>query len=277
MWARCVAILLLACLSGNAFSQTPSPMQEWQYSRGWLLMELLGGPPPEWQFVTGVGAERAPLYDGASTYRTRAGPLIEVRYADLAFASVGDGIGVNVLRGRNYVAGVSVGYDLGRYVSDDSVRLRGLNNISRAPVFKLFYSYVVSQSFPLVLRTDLRKLVGGASGVIGDADAYFPLPGSSASFQMFVGPSMTWSNHAHEETIFGVSDAEAASSAYPQFAAHAGIQSAGVGFSTTRIISNHWLLSLDAAFNRLIGSARNSPITQQREQHVVSLSAAYKW
>jgi len=32
------------------------------------------------------------------------GPVIDVRYQDLAFASVGEGIGVNVIRGDNYRA-----------------------------------------------------------------------------------------------------------------------------------------------------------------------------
>jgi hypothetical protein len=114
------------------------------------------------------------LYGGApaSRYRTRGGPVLEFRYRDIAFASVGEGVGVNILRGENYLAGVSVGYDLGRYVSADSVHLRGLTNISSAPVLNLFGTYAVSREVPLVLRSDLRKFVGGAAGVASAPAAY---------------------------------------------------------------------------------------------------------
>jgi outer membrane scaffolding protein for murein synthesis (MipA/OmpV family) len=202
---------------------------------------------------------------------------LELRYRDLAFASVGDGIGVNVLRGRNYAAGVSITYDLGRKVADDSVHLRGLDDLGRAPVFKLFCTYVVSRSFPLVLRVDLRKTVGGVGGIVGDAGAYLPLPGSSEKLLMFIGSSVTWADHTHEARLFGVTDEEAITSAFPQYDAHAGLQSSGIGLSVTRFFGHHWMVNIDAAENRLLGSARDSPITQEREQHVVSISFAYRW
>jgi len=102
-----IVIVLCACLTCPAFSQTPSPLQEWQYSRGWVLLSLFDLDVPETLILTGVAAERGPLYEGASSYRTRGGPVLEFRYRDVAFASVGEGVGVNVLRGRNYLAGVA--------------------------------------------------------------------------------------------------------------------------------------------------------------------------
>jgi len=263
--------------AGRAFAQTPSPLQEWQYSRGAVLENLYQGSPPDWQAVVGAATERAPLYDGSSRYRTRGGPVLELMYKDLAFASVGDGIGINLLRARNYVGGIAVTYDLGRRVEDDTVHLRGLDNLGRAPVVKLFYSYVLSESFPLVLRADVREIIGGEGGVMADAGGYLPLPGSSANFMMFAGTTVTWADHTHEARVFGVSTEESELSAYPQFSAHAGLQSAGVGFSATRRFGRHWMVNFDAAYSRLRSSARESPITQERNQHVYTLSAAYQW
>lgn len=62
-------------------------------------------------------------------------------------------------------AGVSIGYDLGRRESDDLGHLHGLGTIAPAPIFKVFGSYVISKDFPLVMRVDIRQIVGGADGL----------------------------------------------------------------------------------------------------------------
>lgn len=270
-------VVLCACLTRPALCQTPSPLQEWQYSRGWVLLHLFEIDQPEMLVFAGAAAERGPLYEGASSYRTRGGPVLEFRYQDVAFASVGEGVGVNVLRGRNYLAGVTVGYDLGRHVSDDSVHLRGLQNISSAPVVKLFGSYAISREFPLVLRIDMRKFVGGAAGLEGDLGAYLPLPGSSKSFWMLAGPGVSWGDRRHLDRLFGITPGEALSSGYPQYHPSAGVDTVGFGFSATKLLSSRWMINLDAAVNRLNGDARDSPITTQRVQHIVTVSVVYHW
>lgn len=272
-----VAAGVLLCTSGRAMSQTPSALQEWQYSPGWVLIRNLHLETPDWLVMTGIGAERTPLYDGASSDRTRVGPALEIRYQDLAFLSLGDGVGVNLLRGTHYLGGVSVGYDLGRHTADDPGRLRGLEDRARVPVLKLYYSYVVSAEFPMVLRIDLRKFVGGAGGTTSDLAAYLPLPGSSSSFFMFAGLTVTFADRVHLQRSFGVSDIEAVQSGYPEYQAEPGVESAGIGISACRIIGRHWIVNIEAAVDRLSGSARHSPITQQRQPHVVALSTVYSW
>ena len=269
--------LLLLCAPAVSFSQTPSPLQEWQYSSGVILQRLFEPDVPEWQVVLGVAAEEQPLYDGAHPYRVEAGPVINIRYRDSAFFSVGEGVGMNILSGDNYRAGIALGFDLGRRVSDYSTHLQGLGDIARAPVIKLFASYAVSKQFPLVLRVDVRQFVGGADGVIGDFGAYLPLPGSSKRLFMFAGPSITLADNLYMQKEFGVTAAQAAASAYPEFDAHGGANAVGLGFSATRLITDQWLINLDAAVNRLLGSANASPITQVSVQHVVAVSFAYKW
>jgi outer membrane scaffolding protein for murein synthesis (MipA/OmpV family) len=232
---------------------------------------------PEWQVETGLAGEIRPLYTGASTYRELLGPVIDVRYRDIAFASVGEGLGVNLLRGDNYRAGIALGYDLGRHASDDLTHLKGMGDITSAPVVKLFASYAISKSFPLVLHMDVRQWVGGANGVAGDFSVYMPLPGSSEKLVMFAGPSVTLADRLHMQTEFGVDPNQAAASGYADYLAHGGASSAGFGFSATRFLGPHWFVNLDLAINRLLGSANESPITQSREPKVAALSAAYKW
>jgi outer membrane scaffolding protein for murein synthesis (MipA/OmpV family) len=212
-----LAAILLVCIGCPALGQTPSPLQEWQYPGGIILQKEFEPEIPEWRVFLGAAGTVRPIYDGALPYRVQPGPVIDIRYRDIAFASVGEGLGVNVLRGENYRAGIALGYDLGRPVSLYPSHLNGLDNISAAPVVKLFGAYVISKNFPLVLRADVRRVIGGANGWIGDLGAYMPLPGSSKRFVMFAGPSLTLGDGGYMENVFGVTTVQAVASGYPRF------------------------------------------------------------
>ncbi len=277
---RALAALFLLCSGwapGTAQAQTPSPLQEWQYPGGISLYNVFEPTIPKWRVVLGGAAESVPMYNGASVYRVTGGPVIDVRYYDLAFASVGEGLGVNILHGTKYRAGVAIGYDLGRHVSDDPANLHGLGDIKPAPVVKVFGSYVISKAFPLVLRADVRQFIGGGDGVVGDVEAFLPLPGSSEKFFMLAGPSVTFADRLYMQKEFGVSAIQARDSGYEPFAAHGGGNAAGLGFSGTWLITPSWLFNVNGAADRLLGSARESPITETNVQLALALSIARRW
>ncbi len=258
-------------------AQTPSPLQEWQYSGGLILARLFEPHLPEWRVILGAAAEVQPIYDGARAYRLQGGPVINIQYRDVAFISTGEGIGYNFLRGDHYRLGLAITYDLGRRVKDDYTNLHGMGNIAPAPAAKLFGSYVLSRKFPLILRADARQLFGGANGAVGDAGVYMPLPGSSKKFVMFAGPSITLATHRYLQSEFGVTPAQSLASGHPAFNPHAGTVAVGVGFSATRFLGEHWLVNMDAAINRLKGSPDVSPVTERRTGHVAVVSIDYLW
>ena len=147
-----------------ARAQTPSPLAEWQYSVGLPLEKLYNAPIPEWQARLGVGVTVRPRYDGAANYHALVGPMIDVRYRDLFFLSTGEGVGVNLVRTTHWCAGLAITYDLGRRAEDNSGHLDGMGNINPAPEAKLFAEYAVSKEFPLVIRADVRRNLGGSDG-----------------------------------------------------------------------------------------------------------------
>jgi outer membrane scaffolding protein for murein synthesis (MipA/OmpV family) len=273
----CVALLLWALGPRLAWSQTPSPLQEWQYSGGIILQQLFEPNLPDWRIVLGAAAEAQPVYQGASAVRVIGGPVINIRYKDVAFFSTGEGLGYNFLRGRYYRVGVALGWDLGRRVPDDYPNLHGLGDISLAPSLKLYASYVLSKDFPMVVQVDVRKILGGADGIIGDLEAYMPLPGSSKTFFMFAGPSITWANHRYLSKEYGVTLTQSLASGDPIFNVHGGTNSVGFGFSATKMLTGKWLINLDAAVSQLRGSAANSPITEARTQRALAVSVNYHW
>lgn len=269
--------MLSALTPGAAQAQTPSPLQEWQYSGGVILARLFQPDLPDWRRVVGVAAEVQPVYDGSRANRLQGGPVINIQYRDIAFVSTGEGLGVNFLRGDHYRFGAAIAYDRGRLEREDYTNLRGMGNIDAAPVVKLFGTTVLSKKFPLILRVDARQNVGGANGAVGDVGVYMPLPGSSKKFVMFAGPSVTFATHRYLQSEFGVTPAQSLASGHPVFDPHAGEAAVGVGFSATRFLTDHWLLNVDAALSKLRGSPDVSPITERSTQRELAMSIDYQW
>ena len=273
-----VMFVLLSCSFPPAHAQTPSPLQEWQYSGGIILARLFEPDLPDWRVILGTAAQVQPAYDGSRAYRVEGGPVINIRYRDIAFFSTGEGLGFNFLRGDHYQVGVAMAYDLGRQEKEDDANLRGMGNISAAPVAKLYGSWVLSRKFPMILRVDARQFIGGAQGAVGDAGVYIPLPGSSKTFVMFAGPSITLADNHYLQTLYGVTPAQSAASGHRIYEIpHAGTSAAGVGFSATKFLTDHVLLNADAALNQIRGSPAHSPLVERRTQRVLALSIDYNW
>lgn len=275
---RRLILLALASSSGThvAWAQTPSPLQEWQYSGGVILARLFEPELPRWRTVLGIASEVQPVYDGARAYRLSVGPDVFIYYRDIAFISTGEGVGYNYLRGDHYQFGAGVTYDLGRQEKDDLTNLHGMGDIPAAPVAKLYGSVVLSKRFPLILRVDARQFMGGARGAVGDAAVYMPLPGSSKRFVMFAGPSITLADHHYLQTLYGVTPQQSLASGHPEYLiTHNGTAAAGVGLSATKFLGEHWLINLDAAVSQLRGDPAYSPIVERHTQRVIALSFNY--
>jgi outer membrane scaffolding protein for murein synthesis (MipA/OmpV family) len=275
-----LGLLLLAWFGypGAAVAQTPSPLQEWQYSGGIILARLFEPDLPRFRTVLGLASEVQPAYDGARAYRIEGGPVINIRFRDIAFLSTGEGLGFNVLRGDHYQVGLALTYDLGRKEDQDYHNLHGMGDISAAPVGKLFASWVLSRKLPLILRVDARQFIGGAQGAVGDIAIYTPLPGSSKSFVMFAGPSLTVATRRYMQVLYGVTPTQSAASGHPVFEIdHNGTVAAGIGFSATKFLTEHWLVNVDAAFSQLRGSPKRSPVMEETNQRMIALSVDYHW
>jgi outer membrane scaffolding protein for murein synthesis (MipA/OmpV family) len=145
-------------------------------------------------------------------------------------------------------------------------------------VAKLFGSWVVSKRFPLILRVDARQFIGGAQGAVGDIGIYMPLPGSSKSFAMFAGPSITGGTNHYLQTLYGISPAQSRASGHPVYTIpRDGISSIGVGFSATKFITEHWLLNVDAALSQIRGDPAGSPLVERKTQRELAFSVDYHW
>lgn len=266
-----IGILLVLPCVGIASAQTPTPLANWQFSAGQVLASL-AGPPPEWRAVLGLGAGVAPDYPGAERYKAQPSGIVDLRYRDIAFLSDGEGLGVNLLHGKGYRAGVAISYDLGRYHRDDP-RVSALRDVDAAPEAKLFAQYFL---LPVVLAADVRKGLGGHDGYIGDLGAYVPLPIGKSAF-LFVGPGITFADSRYMDAYFGVDAAHAQASGLRQFTADGGVRNVSFGATAVYLFGEHWLLNADAGLQRLLGDAARSPVTEDKIQFTADLIVGYRF
>src|SRR5260370_9623816 len=88
----CVGSALISTLAASPLAaQTPSPLANWQYSAGEVLVPL-GGPVPERRIILGGGAEMQPIYEGSQPYVALPSVVFDVRYKAIAFLSDGEGV-----------------------------------------------------------------------------------------------------------------------------------------------------------------------------------------
>jgi outer membrane scaffolding protein for murein synthesis (MipA/OmpV family) len=274
-WILCLTLVTISWLPRSVLAQTPSPLQEWQYSGGIILARLFQPDLPNWRVIAGAAADVAPIYDGARAMKVSGGPVFNVYHKDDWYLSTGEGLGYNFVRGDQYQIGLGLAYDQGRTVTDDAI-LRGMGDIYAAPVAKLYASVVLSKKFPMILRVSARQFIGGAQGAVGDASVYMPLPGSSKTFVMFAGPSITMATAHYMQVTYGVDQQQSLASGHPVYnITDAGTTDAGVGFSATKFLGKHFLVNLDAAISQVRGQPARSPLVERRTQRVLALSFEY--
>jgi outer membrane scaffolding protein for murein synthesis (MipA/OmpV family) len=254
-----VATLALSAGLADVASAQTSTLTEWQNSPG-IVMRPLGGPIPDWQVTVGGGIGAMPAYEGSNSTRLTPAPDVDVRYKDLAFASIGEGVGVNILRGTNYRAGVAMSYDMGRE-HNLATRLKGTQNVDPAPVIKAFAEYTF---LPVVFTIDVKQALTSYQGLSGDIGAYLPVVGN-ATVQIFVGPELTFADTRYMNAYFGVDPQSASSqSTFRNYGAHGGLKDAKFGASGFYHFNEHWFVNGDVGVERLLGSAEDSPIVQTR-------------
>lgn len=252
----CGSALALAAQGASAQSAT---FADWQDSSG-IVMRPLGGPIPDWSVTLGGGLAVLPAYEGSNQMRLSPAPDVDIRYKDLAYLSMGEGIGYNVLRGTNYRAGIGLTYDIGREHSA-ATRLEGTKNIDPAPVVKGFVQYMF---VPVVLSVDVKQALTSYQGLTADFSAYMPVVGNK-TVQIFVGPELTVADSRYMQAYFGVNPQNTdAQSHFRNYSAGAGLKDARLGASGMYHFDDHWFVDLTLGGERLLGSAVGSPIVQDK-------------
>lgn len=235
--------------------------------------------PDEWRFRLGVQATRVPEYPGSDTQKSRLVPILSASYGRFFVGPVPGGgpLGVGMALydngGLRLAAAISTDIGKPRKESND-VRLAGLGDIERTQRAHLLASYAFAR---YALRAGVAADVGGARlGTLAmlAADATFH-PAERWSFT--AGPSLTWGDRHHTQTVFGIDAEQSARSGRAVYEPGAGVSLMRLGATLSYQLDAHWSLGTRVSLGRLLGDAADSPLTAQRAQNTGALFASYRF
>ena len=127
------------------------------------------------------------------------------------------------------------------------------------------------------LRAEGRKGFFGHEGWVGDVGVDFVIRDRD-TYVFSIGPRARIADGEYHRSYYGVTPSVAAATGLPVFDPDGGFHAVGVIAGLTYMLSENWGLYTYAGYDRLIGDAADSPITQafgSRNQYSAGLGLSY--
>ncbi|UWR24298.1 MipA/OmpV family protein [Sulfitobacter sp. S190] len=209
----------------------------------------------EISFALRGGLAVAPSYPGADDYEV--GPDLGFAFGGLSWGrvNIGRGIGAAPQDGLSFRGAFKV---IGDREADDNSELLGLDDVSTAVELGIGATY---RQANWLAFGEVRKGVTGHSGWTGTlgADAIFK---PDDRWTITAGPRVSFGDSDFADTYFGITDDEATASSFGAFDADGGALGAGFEVQASYLLSEQWSVEGALGYERLLGDAADSPITE---------------
>lgn len=245
---RLKPLFALACLASAHLASAQS-------------MGFAGGPPMTQDFEVnlGVAAASMPEYLGSDKNSTKVLPLISARWKNGAFASI-QGVGMSYPVSDKIKLGAALRLDAGRKESD-SEHLNGMGDIKSRPELVGFAAYAFNPA--MNVETSLAYGSGNEKkGLLFKTSARMMMP-VSADVKLALNASVTMANANAMQEQFGVTAAQASTSAYAAYTPSAGLRDASLGANLIYSLTPTVSLMAGVTATRLLGAANSSPLTHK--------------
>jgi len=237
----------------------------------------------DWKFRLGAGVGFAPDYEGSDDYE--AVPLIAGKvekdnyYAEL----VGTKLSANIVPSEMWRAGPQLNYRFKRNNVDND-RVDDLRTVDEAWELGAFggFSFKNSSDKRYSIGADLdvsKDVANGHSGWLIGLNAKYSLP-ISKDFQFTIGAGGTWADNNYMDEYFSIDSDNAARSGLRKFSADSGLKDIGGNLRLDWKFYGGWNASFLASIDRLLGDAKDSPITDDEgsaTQGFGGVLIAYSW
>jgi outer membrane scaffolding protein for murein synthesis (MipA/OmpV family) len=223
-------------------------------------------PEQVYNVKVGIGPSLDPRFRGDNDVHLSAVPVVSLRYRDLVSVENNHvrinflGKWGNMTGSTQWSAGPIIHFDFGRDESD-SPKLRGLGNIGTS--FELG-AYVGYRTGPYKLRLSFRQdVTNGHHGmlVVGQTSANLA---SGRNWNVSGNMELTWASGAYMSAFYGVTPAQSVASGLPVYQAKAGLHDLAFNFVGTYQLNRKWSLLGTMGISRLLSSAANNPLVEQR-------------
>ncbi len=225
-----------------------------------------------WSFSAGAGLIYTPTYYGDDESQLSAMPNFRVSYGERFYASLGEGIGYNLVNHKGFTAGPVMKYNFGRsedgsnpfaLTGEDSDDLRGLGDVDGAVELGVSLGY---DHAPLRIKVEARHAVGGHEGFVGDASVHYAdrtnIYGQSVIFA--IGPELSYTDSNFNKAYFGVNRAQSAASGLAEYDADEATVSYGIGGNIMIPHNAHIATMAFARYSRLGATIADSSLILER-------------
>jgi len=250
-----------------------------------VMVAVLAGPAAALDVSLSAGAGVLPDYEGSDDYTVR--PLWSARLGNLYGPTTyvqleGLTLKSNLLPHPSLRLGPALQVVQGRSrstVEDDDVKQ--MQNISSSFMVGAIagYDYALAPERALFVEAFGRQAVGSDNGFLGTLSGGFR--GSlQSNLRLRAALSSTWASEDYMSEYFGVTTANAQRSGLRQYDADAGIKEVSLGTALTYDFTPSWNATFLASYSRLLGDAKDSPITDDAgsaNQFFVGATAGYRF
>ena len=225
----------------------------------------------DWFVRIGVLGGYTPDYLGADRYEPGYSPTAKIVWRDLLFLN-DRSLGVNLYRNDYLAVGALARYTGGR--GDNDEELRGLGEISRTLTAG---GFVNARYQGIRFKAEVRHdILGEEQGTMVTTALGAKLPWRAPLLSVYV--SGTWVDSTYMTTFFGITPVQSFNSGLRRYDAGAGFRDVSVSLSSGYQFDEHWQLSGQMQYRRLVGDAADSPIVSDegnRDQLVAGLRLSY--
>jgi outer membrane protein len=224
-------------------------------------VRLYGARPGSDGGSVGVAAIASHAYLGSDKRSSRVLPVLDYQWANGWFAGITNGIGVNFSDAPHLQYGLRLTADLGRKESAASA-LRGMGDIDPAAEAGAFFNMALSRE--MLLTSSMRFGSGtGRKGLVVDLGAGYSTV-VAPQWRLGGGMRVTITNARSMQSYFGVDTAQSAASGYPVYSAGAGFRDARASALLSYSIDPRMTVTTVLGVTRLLGDAKDSPLTRKR-------------
>lgn len=215
--------------------------------------------------IVGLVASHAPRYLGSKNYVSSLQPMARIQRG-IFFLDAEDGLGVQWQSESGFSTRASLGYDYGRADGDSGYRhgsdtLKGMGEVSGATFFRLAASQELTAWLALNAEAEMRvagekrgdRYSLGLEGTLWNSDADTVTLG----FDAHAGSGR------FNQTYFGVTPEQSASTRFASFKADQGIYAYSSELSWQHTFDDHWSTVAGVAVTHFTDQVRNSPIVSK--------------
>jgi outer membrane protein len=250
-WRSIMALLACAGLPGGVMADEQA-----------VAPNTLPPDPSDWTVTLGVEAAREPLFEGSTQGGLRFYPYFDVRRAGTPehFRSPRDSFSFTLIDQTSFQLGAVAMPRFPRR-EHESRALQGLGDVPWAVELGGFVEFWYVPW--LRARTEVRQGIGGHHGVVADlmTDVVLPI---TTQLTWSGGPRVTFMTKGATSPYFSIDPMQSVASGLPEFDAHGGLHSAGLGTQAKYRWTPEWATHAFLEYARLMGDAAHSPLVVQR-------------